>query len=149
MDVDNYRIVNVYKPPPTRLQASDPPVFPHPVLYADNFSYPHVNWGYRTSNADGECLVAWASLIGLVPLHDPKIVATFHFGRWNTGTNPDQTFVNVGPDSRVPDKRILEKLFRSQLDPRLLLHQDLLCPFQASLLSDGTSARPTGATTIH
>ena len=34
MDVDGYRIVNVYKPPPTRLQASDLPVFPPPVLYA-------------------------------------------------------------------------------------------------------------------
>ena len=34
VDVDGYKIVNVYKPPPTRLQASDLPVFPHPCLYA-------------------------------------------------------------------------------------------------------------------
>ena len=37
VDVDGYRIVNVYKPPPTRLQASDLPVFPHPVFYAGDF----------------------------------------------------------------------------------------------------------------
>ena len=41
-------------------------------------------------------------------------MATFHSGRWNTGTNPDLTFVSVGPDSRVSDRRILEKLPRSQ-----------------------------------
>ena len=45
VDIDGYRIVNVYKPPPTRLQASDLPVFPHPVLYAGDFNCPHVNWG--------------------------------------------------------------------------------------------------------
>ena len=66
VDVDGYRIVSVYKPPPTQLQASDLPVFPHPVLYGGDFNCPHVNWSYRTSSADGECLVAWASLNGLV-----------------------------------------------------------------------------------
>ena len=62
VEVDIYEIVNVYKPPPTRLQASDLQVFPHPVLYAGDFNCPHVNWGYKTSSADGECLVAWSSL---------------------------------------------------------------------------------------
>ena len=31
VDVDGYKIVNVYKPPPTRLRTLDLPVFPHPV----------------------------------------------------------------------------------------------------------------------
>ena len=31
VDVDGYKIVNVYKPPPTRLQTLDLPVFPHPL----------------------------------------------------------------------------------------------------------------------
>ena len=65
MDVDDYGIINVYKPPPTRLQASDLPALPRPVLYAGDFNCPHVNWGYRTSSADGECLVAWEILNGL------------------------------------------------------------------------------------
>ena len=107
MDVDDYRIVSVYKPPPTPLQASDLLMFPHPVFDAGDFNCPHVNWGYRTSSADGECLVAWASFNGLVPLHDPKDVATFHSGRWNNDTNPNLTFLSVGPDNRVPDRRIL------------------------------------------
>ena len=62
MDVDSYRIVNVYKPPHMQLQVSDLPVFSHPILYAGDFNCPHVNWGYRTSSANGECLVAWVSL---------------------------------------------------------------------------------------
>ena len=126
--VDDYRIVNVYKPPPTRLQASDLPVFPHPVLYAGDFNFIDVNWGFRTSSADGKCLVAWASLNGLVPLHDPKDVATFHSGRWSTGTNPDLAFVSVGPDSRVPNRRILEKFPRSQHRPSLIVPPRLALP---------------------
>ena len=95
MDVDGYRTVNAYKPPPTQLQASDLPVFPHPVLYAGDFNCPHANWDYRTSSADGECLVAWSNLNSLVPLQDPKDMATFHSGCWNSGTDP--AFVSVGP----------------------------------------------------
>ena len=127
MDADGYRIVNVYKPPPTRLQASKPPVFPHPVLYAGDFNCPHVNWVYRTSSANGECLVAWANLNGLVSLHGPKDVTTFHSGRWNTGTNHDLIFVSVGPDSRVPDRRILEKF------PRLPHRLSLIVPLRLAL----------------
>ena len=32
VDVDGYKIVNVYKPPPTRLRTLDLSVFPHPVF---------------------------------------------------------------------------------------------------------------------
>ena len=128
VDVDGYRIVNVYKPPHTRLQASDLPVFPHPVLYAGDFNCSHVNWGYRTSSADRECLVAWSSLSGLVPLHDPKDVATFHSGRWNTGIKPDLAFVSVGSDSRVSNRRILETFPRSQHRPLLIVPQRLALP---------------------
>ena len=103
-------------------------MFPHPVLYAGDFNCPHVNWGYRTSSADGECLVVWANLNGLVPLHDPKNVATFDFGRWNTGTNPDLAFVSVGPDSCAPNKRILEKFPRAQHRPSLIIHPRLALP---------------------
>ena len=128
VDVDDYRIVNVYKPPPTRLQASDFPVLPYPAFYAGDFNSPHVNWGYGTGSADGECLVAWANFKGLVPLHDPKDVATFHSGRWNTGTNPDLTFVSVGPDSRVPVRRILEKFPPSQHRISLIVPPKLALP---------------------
>ena len=114
MDIDGYRIVNACKLQPMLLQASDLPVFPNSILYAGDSNCPHVNWGYRTSSANEECFVAWTSLNGLVPLHDPKDMATFHSGCWNTGINPDLTSVSVGPDSSVPDRRILEKFPRLQ-----------------------------------
>ena len=40
VDVDRYKIVNIYKFPPTRLQVSDLPVFTHPCLYAGDFNCP-------------------------------------------------------------------------------------------------------------
>ena len=38
VDVDGYKIVNVYKLPPTRLRTLNLPVFPHPCLYAAIFT---------------------------------------------------------------------------------------------------------------
>ena len=90
VDVDGYKIVNVYKPPPTRLQTLDLPVFPHLCLYAGDFNY------------------------------NAKDAATFYSGRWNTGTNPDLAFASVGPNSRLPDRRILDKFPRSQHRPSLI-----------------------------
>ena len=51
VDVDGYKIVNVYKPPPTPLQTTNLPVFPHPVKYSGDFNCPHVNWGYSSNSA--------------------------------------------------------------------------------------------------
>ena len=67
-------------------------------------------------------------LNGLVPVHDPKDVATVHSGRWNTGTNPDLTFTSVDPDSHVPDRRILEKFPRSQHQPSIVVPRRLALP---------------------
>ena len=56
VDVDGYKIVNVYKPPPTRLRTLDLLVFPHPCLYASNFNCRHADWGYDDNSSDGKCL---------------------------------------------------------------------------------------------
>ena len=72
MNVDDYKIVNICKPPPTRLQVFDFPVFMHPCLYAGDFNCPHVDWAYNTNSADGDCLLARASSNNLALLHDPK-----------------------------------------------------------------------------
>ena len=45
---------------------------------------------------------------------------SFHSGRWNTVTNPDLAFASVGSNSRLPDRRVLEKLPRSQHRPSLI-----------------------------
>ena len=128
VDVDGYKIVNIYKPPPTRLQVPDLPVFTHPCLYASDFNCPYVDWGYNTNSADGDCLLAWASPNNLALLHNPKDEPSFHSGRWNTGTNPDLAFTTVGPDSRLPYRRVLEKFPRSQHRPSLITPPRLSLP---------------------
>ena len=128
VDVDGYKIVKIYKPPPTQLQVSDLPVFTHPCLYAGDFNCPQVDWGYNTNSADGDCLLAWASSNNLALLHDPKDEPSFHSGRWNTGTNPDLAFTTVGPDSRLPYRRVLEKFPRSQHRSSLITPPRLSLP---------------------
>ena len=108
VDVDGY-IVNVYKPPPTRLQAPDLSVFPHFCLSAGYFNCPHADWDYGADSADGECLVGWASINSLSLLYNPKDSSSFHSGCWSSGTNPDLAFASADSDSRVPDRRVLEK----------------------------------------
>ena len=106
MDVDGYNIVNVYKLPPTRLQTSDLPVFPHLCLYAGDFNCQYADWGYGANSVDGECLDGWASINNLALLYNPKDSSRFHYGRWNSGTNPDLAFVSDDSDSCSPDRRV-------------------------------------------
>ena len=56
VDVDGYKIVNVYKPPPTRLRTLDLPVLPHPCLYAGDLNCCLADWGYDDNNPNGEYL---------------------------------------------------------------------------------------------
>ena len=120
VDVDGYKIVNVYKPPPTRLRTLDLPVFPHPCLYAGNFNCRHADWGYDDNSPDSECLAGWASINCLALLYNAKDAASFYSGRWNTSTNPDLAFASVAPNSRLPDRRVLDKFPRSQHRPSLI-----------------------------
>ena len=71
VDVEVYKIVNVYTPPPIRLQISDLPLFPHPCVYAGLFNCQHVDWDYDANSADGKCLVGWASTNSLALFHNP------------------------------------------------------------------------------
>ena len=117
VDVDCYKIVNVYKPLRTRLRSLDLPVFPHPCLYAGDFNCRHADWGYDDNSQDGECLAGWASINCLALLYNTKDAASFYSGRWNTGTNPDLAFASFGPNSHLPDRRVLDKFSRSQHRP--------------------------------
>ena len=135
VDVDGYKIVNVYKTPPTRLRTLDLPVFLHSCLYAGDFNCCHADWGYDDNSPDGVCLAGWASINCLALLYNAKDAASFYSGRWNTGTNPDLAFASIGPNSRLLDKRVLEKFPRSQIDLCLLHHQGLPWKCQACLLS--------------
>ena len=114
VDVDRYKIVSVYKPPPTQLRSLDLPVFSHPYLYAGDSNCRHANWGYNDNIPDGEYLAGWASINCLALLYNAKDAASFYFSRWNTGTNPDLVFASIGPNSCLPDRRVFEKFSRSQ-----------------------------------
>ena len=119
-----------------------------PCLYAGNFNCCHADWGYDDNSSDGECLAGWASINCLALLYNAKDAASFYFGRWNTNTNPDLAFASVGPNNRLPDRRVLEKFPRSQHRHSFITPQGLLWQCQACLLSNGTSARPNGVTTL-
>ena len=120
VDFDGCKIVNVYKALPTRLRSLNLPVFPHPCLYTGDFNCRHADWGYDDNSPDGECLAGWASINCLALLYNAKDAASFYSSRWNTGTNPDLAFASVGPNSRLPDRRVLEKFPRSQHRPSLI-----------------------------
>ena len=121
VDVDGYKIVNVYKPPPTPFRSLDLPVFPHPCLYASDFNFPHADWIYDDNSPDNECLAGWESINCLALLYNAKDAASFYSGRWNTGTNPDLIFASVGLNIRLLDKRVLENFPRSQHQPSLII----------------------------
>ena len=114
VDVDDYKIVNVYKPLPTRLQTLDLLVFPHPCLCTGDFNCRHADWGYDDNSPNDECLAGWASINCLALLYNAKDTASFYSSHWNTGTNPDLAFASIGPNSRLLNRHILEKSPRSQ-----------------------------------
>ena len=63
VDVDVYKIVNVYKPPPTRFRTLDLLVFPHPCLYAGDFNCRHADWGYDDNSPDGAWLAGQVLIV--------------------------------------------------------------------------------------
>ena len=67
VDVDGYKIVNVYKPPPTRLRSLDLPVFPHSCFYSGNFNCRHVVFMMITARTSawltGQVLIVLPSCI--------------------------------------------------------------------------------------
>ena len=111
VDVDGYKIINVYKPPPTQLRSLDLPVFPHPCLYAGDFNCHHADSCYNDNSLDGECLAGWASINCLTLLYNAKDAASFYSGHWNQSGS---SFASVGPNSRLLDRHVLEKFPRSQ-----------------------------------
>ena len=60
------------------------------------------------------------SIICAVFPYNANDAASFYSGRWNTGTNPDLALASVGPNSRLPDRRVLDKFPRSQHRPSLI-----------------------------
>ena len=76
--------------------------------------------GFRRQHFGRECLAGWASINCLALLYNAKDAASFYSGHWDTGINPDLVFASVGPNSRLPDRGVLEKFPRSQHRPSLI-----------------------------
>ena len=148
VDVDGYKIVNVYNPLPMQLQTLNLPVFPHPCLYAGDFNCRHADWGYDDNSLDGECLAGWASINCLALLYNAKDAASFYSSHWNTSTNPDIAFASIGPNSHLLDRLSLKSSPGHNINLCLLHHQGLLWQCQTCLLSNGTFARPNGVITL-
>ena len=89
-------------------------------------------------------MAGWASINSLALLYNAKDAAKFLFQPLEHYTNPDLAFASVGPNNRLPDRRVLENFSGHNIDLRLLHHQGLLWQCQACLLSDGISTRPNG-----
>ena len=134
-------MVNVYKLSRMQLQSLDFPVFPHLFLYTGDFNCRDAEWGYNDNRADGECLAGWARINSLALLYNAKDAAKFYYGSWNTGTYPDPAFASVGPNSRLPDRRILEKFSRSQQRPSFTTPPNMP-------VKRWNSGRPNGATRL-
>ena len=117
VDVDGYKIVNVYKHRlrgPWISQYFLTPVFTLAILTVIILT------GVTTTTV--RKMSAWlteASINCLALLYNAKDAASFYFGRWNTGTNQDLAFASVGPNSCLPDRRVFEKFHRSQHGPSL------------------------------
>ena len=127
VDVAGYKIIKVYKPPPSWLTPTATPTF-SVCLYAGDFSYQQVNWGYSTTSFDGENPASWATANNLVLLQDPKGVARFSYYRWNVGTNSDLAFASVGQNNRLLDICVLGKFPRSRHRPSVIMPPKLKVP---------------------
>ena len=124
--VQETTVVNVYKPPPSRLEQGSLPDSPAPAVYAGDFNCWHTDWGYKSSTQDGEFLAEWFSSADAVLLFDPKEHSSFISGRWNTETNPDLAFAKVIGHKPLPVRRILDRFPRSQHRPSLITTPSLV-----------------------
>ena len=72
VDVDGCKIVNVSKPPTSRLQPTAISVFPHSYLYASDFNCQPMDWGYDFICPNGEFSIDWAIKSNLTLLNNSK-----------------------------------------------------------------------------
>ena len=93
IDVDGYKIVNIYKPPPTRLQVSELSALQHPCLYTCDFNCQHMNGDSDNNSMDCECLANWANANNFIMCYNLKDAASLDFGWWLTSANQTLLFL--------------------------------------------------------
>src|ERR1041384_8662065 len=91
------------------------------VSFLGDFNCQHVDWGYSSSNEEGESLSDWASSLDLHLLHDAKQKGSFHSARWKRDYNPDLCWVTSGPNLPLQASHtVLEDFPHSQHRPALI-----------------------------
>ena len=105
-------------------------------------------WAKDDNSLYGECLSDWASINCLTLLYNAKDAASFYSVRWNTGTNPNLAFASVGPNSRLPDRRVLDKFPRSQHRPSLITPQRFAMAVPSMPVKRWNFRKTNGVTTL-
>ena len=116
--IAGYKIVNIYKPPHSRLILRPFWRF-HTPVYTLVTSIASMSTGVTTS-LDGESLDSWATSNNLGLLYNPKETASFFSRCWNVGTNPVMVFTSFRQDSQLLDRCVLGQLPRPQHWPSLI-----------------------------
>lgn len=94
IQINDLKIVNLYKPPCVNWAPGVLPTFDHPCIYTGDFNSHHTNWRYDTVDENGETLVQWAESSNMHLVFDIKDKGTFHSARWGRDYNPDLIFVS-------------------------------------------------------
>ncbi|KAL4083862.1 hypothetical protein QTP88_029178 [Uroleucon formosanum] len=116
IEIGNTNIFNIYKPPSEKWTTSVLPLAEHPAVYIGDFNSHNMEWGYNSTDNNGETLSNWAQLNHLQLLYDAKQGGTFKSGRWGSITSPDLCFVTTD-SSNMPlkaNRQILQEFPRSQ-----------------------------------
>lgn len=116
IEIGNTKIFNIYKPPSEKWTTSVLPLAEHPAVYIGDFNSHNMEWGYNSTDDNGETLSNWARLNHIQLLYDAKQSGTFKSGRWDSITSPDLCF-GTTDSSNMPlkaNRRILQEFPRSQ-----------------------------------
>jgi len=87
LDVEEYQVANVYKPPSANWQNQILPILHHPSIYTGDFNSHKQDWGYDDSSKDGEELANRACKNDISLIYDAKQRGTFHSARWKRTTH--------------------------------------------------------------
>ena len=117
-DICDFKIINVYKLPPSQMTPTSVSMFSHSCLYAGDFNSQHTNWGYTNTNEDGSCLATWAAEWQLIPTVRSQGTSKFSLRRWGSETNPNLAFASSSDDDQLP----ADVSLRSSLSPDINRH---------------------------
>lgn len=124
IELQSCTITSVYKPPAAEFIFTEPSNFQSKniKIVLGDFNSHSINWGYNTTDENGEKLEAWAEQNNLTLIHDPKLPSSFNSGRWRRGYNPDNIFVS-NAIARQTVKKMSDPIPHTQ-------HRTITCQFK-------------------